>query len=167
MESLFAPWRMDYILQHRKDRKCIFCPLKGQSDKKRLIIRRTDFSVVMLNRYPYTYAHLMVAPVRHIHEVGKLKPEEMADIFHNLCQSICILKEACHPDGFNVGMNLGRVGGAGILRHLHFHVIPRWKGDMNFMPAIADVRIIPEHLNQTYTRLLPYFEKLAGERPGP
>jgi len=162
MESLFAPWRMDYILQNRKGRKCIFCPLEGQSDKKRLIIRRTAFSVVMLNRYPYTYAHLMVAPVRHIHEVSRLQPEEMADIFDNLGQSISILKEACRPDGFNVGMNLGRVGGAGILRHLHFHVIPRWKGDMNFMPAIADVRIIPEHLNQTYSRLLPYFEKLAG-----
>ena len=162
MESLFAPWRMDYILQNRKGRKCIFCPLKGQSDKKRLIIRRTAFSVVMLNRYPYTYAHLMVAPVRHIHEVSRLQPEEMADIFDNLGQSISILKEACRPDGFNVGMNLGRVGGAGILRHLHFHVIPRWKGDMNFMPAIADVRIIPEHLNQTYCRLLPYFKKLAS-----
>ena len=162
MESLFAPWRMDYILQDRKGRKCIFCPLKEQSDVKRLIIHRTAFSLVMLNRYPYTYAHLMVAPLRHVREVGKLKPEEMADIFHNLGQAIDILKEACHPDGFNVGMNLGQVGGAGILRHLHFHIIPRWKGDMNFMPAIADVRIIPEHLNRTYSRLLPYFKKLGS-----
>ena len=162
MESLFAPWRMDYILQDRKGRKCIFCPLKEQSDVKRLIIHRTAFSLVMLNRYPYTYAHLMVAPLCHVHEVGKLKPEEMADIFHNLGQAIDILKEACHPDGFNVGMNLGQVGGAGILRHLHFHIIPRWKGDMNFMPAIADVRIIPEHLNRTYSRLLPYFKKLGS-----
>jgi ATP adenylyltransferase len=162
MESLFAPWRMDYILQDRKGRKCIFCPLEGQSDKKRLIIHRTGFSVVMLNRYPYTYAHLMVAPVRHVHEVSKLKPEEMTDIFRSLGQSIGILKEACHPDGFNVGMNLGKVGGAGIVHHLHFHIIPRWKGDMNFMPAIADVRIIPEHLSRTYSRLLPYFKKLAS-----
>jgi len=167
MESLFAPWRMDYILQGRKGRKCIFCPMKGHSDVKRLIVHRTAFSLVMLNRYPYTYAHLMVAPVRHVHEVSKLKPEEMADIFDKLGRSIGILKEACHPDGFNVGMNLGQVGGAGILRHLHFHIIPRWKGDMNFMPAIADVRIIPEHLNQTYTRLLPYFKKLGSGRSGP
>jgi len=162
MECLFAPWRMDYILQDRQGRKCIFCPRKGQSDEKRFIIHRTAFSVVMLNRYPYTYAHLMIAPTRHVHEVSKLKPEEMTDIFHGLGQSISILKEACHPDGFNIGMNLGQVGGAGILRHLHFHIIPRWKGDMNFMPTIADVRIIPEHLRQTYRRLLPYFEKLAN-----
>lgn len=162
MECLFAPWRMDYILQDRQGQKCIFCPMKGQSDKKRFIIHRTAFSVVMLNRYPYTYAHLMIAPTRHVHEVSKLKPEEMTDIFRGLGQSISILKEACHPDGFNIGMNLGQVGGAGILRHLHFHIIPRWKGDMNFMPTIADVRIIPEHLRQTYRRLLPYFEKLAN-----
>jgi ATP adenylyltransferase len=160
MELLFAPWRMEYILAGRKGRKCIFCPLEGQPDKKRLIVHRTAFSLVMLNRYPYSYAHLMVAPVRHVHDVSKLEPEEMADIFQNLGRSIQVLKEACNPNGFNVGMNLGQVGGAGILRHLHFHIIPRWRGDVNFMPALAEVRIIPEHLNQTYKRLLPYFKKL-------
>jgi ATP adenylyltransferase len=159
MELLFAPWRMEYILAGRKGRKCIFCPLEGQPDKKRLIVHRTAFSLVMLNRYPYSYAHLMVAPVRHVHDVSKLDPEEMADIFQNLGRSIQVLKEACNPNGFNVGMTLGQVGGAGILRHLHFHIIPRWRGDVNFMPALAEVRIIPEHLNQTYKRLLPYFKK--------
>ncbi len=162
MELLFAPWRMEYILAGRKGRKCIFCPLEGQPDKKRLIVHRTAFSLVMLNRYPYSYAHLMVAPVRHVHDVSKLEPEEMADIFQNLGRSIQVLKEACNPNGFNVGMNLGQVGGAGILRHLHFHIIPRWRGDVNFMPALAEVRIIPEHLNQTYKRLLPYFKKLKN-----
>jgi ATP adenylyltransferase len=162
MEVLFAPWRMEYILAGRKGRKCIFCPLEGQPDKKRLIVHRTAFSLVMLNRYPYSYAHLMVAPVRHVHDVSKLEAEEMADIFQNLGRSIQVLKEACNPNGFNVGMNLGQVGGAGILRHLHFHIIPRWRGDVNFMPALAEVRIIPEHLNQTYKRLLPYFKKLKN-----
>lgn len=162
MELLFAPWRMEYILAGRKGRECIFCPLEGQPDKKRLIVHRTAFSLVMLNRYPYSYAHLMVAPVRHVHDVSKLEPEEMADIFQNLGRSIQVLKEACNPNGFNVGMNLGQVGGAGILRHLHFHIIPRWRGDVNFMPALAEVRIIPEHLNQTYKRLLPYFKKLKN-----
>ena len=162
MELLFAPWRMEYILAGRKGRKCIFCPLEGQPDKKRLIVHRTAFSLVMLNRYPYSYAHLMVAPVRHVHDVSKLGPEEMADMFQNLGRSIQVLKEACNPNGFNVGMNLGQVGGAGILRHLHFHIIPRWRGDVNFMPALAEVRIIPEHLNQTYKRLLPYFKKLKN-----
>jgi ATP adenylyltransferase len=160
MELLFAPWRMQYIIAARKEKKCIFCPVAGQPDQKRLIVYRTPFSLVMLNRYPYSYAHLMVAPVRHVREVRKLKPEEMTDIFQNLGHSINILKEACHPNGFNVGMNIGRVSGAGIPRHLHFHVIPRWRGDVNFMPALAEVRIIPEHLDQTYCRLRPYFEKL-------
>jgi len=162
MKLLFAPWRMDYILAERRGRKCIFCPMKGQSDRKRLIVHRTPFSVVMLNRYPYAYAHLMIAPVRHIYQISRLKPEEMHDIFQNLGKSVNILKRAFHPNGFNVGMNLGLVGGAGILRHLHFHIIPRWKGDVNFMPALAEVRVIPEHLERTYNRLFPYFRKLGG-----
>ncbi|MBI5968331.1 MAG: HIT domain-containing protein [Deltaproteobacteria bacterium] len=162
MKLLFAPWRMDYILADRRGRRCIFCPLEGQSDRKRLIVHRTPFSLVMLNRYPYSYAHLMIAPVRHVYQISTLKPEEMHDIFQNLGKSISILKRAFHPNGFNVGMNLGRVGGAGILRHLHFHIIPRWKGDVNFMPALAEVRIIPEHLDKTYNRLLPYFRKFGS-----
>jgi len=161
MKLLFAPWRMDYILADRKRRKCIFCPIEGQSDRKRLIVHRSPFSLVMLNRYPYAYAHLMIAPVRHVYQISRLKPEEMHDIFQNLGKSINILKRAFHPNGFNVGMNLGRVGGAGILRHLHFHVIPRWRGDVNFMPALADVRLIPEHLEKTYNRLHPYFRKFG------
>ena len=162
MEHLWAPWRMDYILSNRKGRKCIFCPVGKQADEKRLIIHRTSLSLVMLNQYPYSYAHLMIAPVRHVHDVSKLKPEEMKDILYNLGQSINILKKAFCPTGFNVGMNLGRVGGAGILYHLHFHVIPRWKGDMNFMPMLAEVRVIPEHLKQTYNKLRLYFKKLEN-----
>ncbi len=153
MKHLWAPWRMDYILADRRGKKCIFCPVPKQSDEKRLIVYRTPFSLVLLNRYPYSYAHLMIAPIRHVHEVSKLKPEEMQDILHNLGKTIRLLKKTFGPTGFNVGMNLGRVGGAGILHHLHFHVIPRWMGDTNFMPMLADVRIIPEHLQQTYHRL--------------
>jgi ATP adenylyltransferase len=160
MEQLFAPWRMEYILSPRKGGQCIFCPVAGHSDKERLIIHRTPFCLVMFNRYPYSYAHLMIAPVRHVQELSKLKPEEMGDIFHHLGQATRILKEAFRPDGFNIGMNLGKVAGAGVLHHLHFHIIPRWRGDMNFMPALSDVRIIPEHLEQTFQRLLPHFKKL-------
>ncbi len=101
------------------------------------------------------------------HEVEKLKSEEMADIFHHLGQSIRILKEAFRPMGFNIGMNLGQVAGAGVLHHLHFHIIPRWKGDMNFMPALCEVRIIPEHLEQTYDRLRPYFARLQAPKGKP
>jgi ATP adenylyltransferase len=113
----------------------------------------------MLNRYPYSYAHLMVAPMRHVDQVQNLNKKEMADILFSLGQSIEILREAFHPDGFNVGMNLGQVAGAGILHHLHFHIVPRWNGDTNFMPALGEVRVIPEHLKETYRRLLPFFRK--------
>ena len=159
-ELLWAPWRMDYILADKKGKKCIFCPLNGQADRRRLILHRTSRSLVMMNRYPYSYAHLMVAPVRHVDQVRKLKKAEMADILSNLGRSIEILSTAFHPDGFNVGMNLGQVAGAGIRHHLHFHIVPRWNGDTNFMPALAEVRVIPEHLKQTYRRLFPYFQKL-------
>lgn len=167
MELLWAPWRMDYILASRKERRCIFCPLDGQTDEQRLILYRSPLALVMLNRYPFSYGHLMVAPIRHIKDLSRLEPEEMTEIFQKLGQSINILKEAFHPNGFNVGMNLGRVAGAGILHHLHFHIIPRWKGDNNFMPTVAEIRIIPEHLRHTYGKILPYFEKLKnqGEKP--
>ncbi len=165
MELLFAPWRMDYILSQKKGRECIFCPQDRKSDGSRLILLRTPHTLVMLNRYPYSYAHLMVAPVRHIREIGQLRLEEMTDLFCNLGHCLQILKKAFRPMGFNIGMNLGRVAGAGILYHMHFHVIPRWKGDMNFMPVLSEVRVIPEHLKQTHSRLLPYFRKL-GKKEG-
>ncbi|NWF55546.1 MAG: HIT domain-containing protein [Syntrophaceae bacterium] len=159
VELLFAPWRMTYILADKKEQRCIFCPMDGRSDRERLILRRTPRALVMLNRYPYSYAHLMVAPVRHVDQVKNLKKTEMTDILFHLGQSIEILKKAFHPDGFNVGMNLGRVAGAGVLHHLHFHIVPRWNGDTNFMPAVGEVRVIPEHLKETYRRLSPFFRK--------
>jgi ATP adenylyltransferase len=162
MEPLWAPWRMEYILDDKRGKKCIFCPTGGKSRRRRLILHETPFSIVMLNRYPYSYGHLMVAPARHVDRVKMLKRREMTDILNNLGEAIEILREAFHPDGFNVGMNLGQVAGAGIPHHLHFHIVPRWQGDMNFMPALADCRMIPEHLNQTYDRLLPYFRRLPG-----
>ena len=160
VDLLWAPWRMEYILADKKGKKCIFCPVDGQSHGRRFILRQTSYSLVMLNRYPYAYAHLMVAPVRHVDQVKKLKKREMADILQNLGQAVEILREVFHPDGFNVGMNLGQVAGAGVLHHLHFHIVPRWQGDTNFMPALAECRVIPEHLIRTYRRLLPYFKKI-------
>jgi len=159
-ELLWAPWRMDYILADKKGQKCIFCRVDRQTDQERLILHRNSHSLVMMNRYPYSYAHLMVAPVRHVDQVRKLKKPEMGDILFYLGRSIEILRQAFHPDGFNVGMNLGQVAGAGIRHHIHFHIVPRWNGDTNFMPALAEVRVIPEHLEETYGRLSPYFKKL-------
>ena len=163
MKHLWAPWRMDYILSDRRGGKCIFCPEDKQPDEKRLILYRSSSSLVFLNRYPYSYGHLMIAPIRHVRDLSKLRPEEMKDILYHLGKTLGILKEVLCPKGFNVGMNLGKVGGAGIPHHLHFHVIPRWNGDMNFMPVLADVRIIPEHLQQTYRKLRLKFKKLGKE----
>jgi ATP adenylyltransferase len=159
-DLLWAPWRMDYILADKKGQKCIFCRVGRQTDKERLILYRNSLSLVMMNRYPYSYAHLMVAPVRHVDQVRKLKKPEMGDVLFCLGRSIEILRQAFHPDGFNVGMNLGQVAGAGIRHHIHFHIVPRWNGDTNFMPALAEVRVIPEHLEETFGRLSPYFKKL-------
>lgn len=160
MVKLWAPWRMDYILSEKRKKACIFCPAKKKTDAERLILRRTPHSLVMLNRYPYAYAHLMVAPVRHVDDPGKLTEAEMADLFRNLGNALAVLKKTMRPGGFNVGMNLGAVGGAGVLRHLHFHIVPRWKGDMNFMPALAEVRMIPEHLQRTYEKIFDDFQKI-------
>ncbi len=151
MEHLWAPWRMDYILSNRKGRKCIFCPVGKQADEKRLIIHRTSLSLVMLNQYPYSYAHLMIAPLRHVHDVSKLKSEEMKDILYNLGQSINILKKAFCPTGFNVGMNLGRVGGAGILSSPSFSCHPSVEGRYEFY---ADARRSPDHPRALANRLI-------------
>ena len=159
-ELLWAPWRMDYILAEKKGQKCIFCGADRQTDQERLILYRTSHSLVMMNRYPYSYAHLMVAPARHVDQVRKLKKPEMGDILFCLGRSVEILRQAFHPDGSNVGMNLGQVAGAGIRHHIHFHIVPRWNGDTNFMPALAEVRVIPEHLDETYRRLFPCFKRL-------
>lgn len=161
MEVLWAPWRMAFIEDSRREGQCIFCPM-DQTDEKRYILFRTPRSLVILNRFPYAHAHLMVAPVRHTAEVDQLAVEEMTDLFQNVRRSIQVLREVLHPGGFNVGMNLGQVAGAGILDHLHFHVVPRWMGDVNFMPLLAEVRVLPEHLEQTYRRLRPSFEQLGG-----
>jgi len=160
VELLFAPWRMNYILADKKGQKCIFCPLEGHSDRKRLILQRTPCSLVMLNRYPYSYAHLMVAPVRHVGQVQDLKKTEMTDILFCLGQSIEILRKAFHPDGFNVGMNLGQVAGAGVLHHLHFHVVPRWNGIRTSCPPGRGAGH-PRTPERNLRRLTPFFCKIG------
>lgn len=157
MERLWAPWRMEYIENSKVDR-CILCMHSDtSSDRERLILYRSPMSVVMVNRYPYTNGHLMIAPLRHTSDMNALKDAEMLDLFKtlNLCRNI--VQEAASPQGFNVGINLGRAAGAGIDDHLHIHLVPRWNGDTNFMSVIADVRVMPENLLCTYDRLLPRF----------
>ena len=159
MENLWAPWRMDYILGKREP-YCIFCPEgNGHTDEERLILHRGRLVMVMMNKFPYNNGHLLVAPWRHVAHLEELVGEEMTQIMQWLTITTQVLKKIMHPDGFNVGLNLGSAAGAGVEGHLHFHVVPRWQGDTNFLTVFADVRSIPEHLKRTYEKLLPYFKK--------
>lgn len=159
MQNLWAPWRMEYILGKREP-YCIFCPEgDGLSDEERLILYRGRRTMVMMNKYPYNNGHLLVAPWRHVAALEDLTDEEIADLMKKVQTCVRILRRTMRPDGFNVGLNLGAAAGAGVESHLHFHVVPRWEGDTNFMTVFADVRSIPEHLRQTYDKLRPHFEK--------
>jgi ATP adenylyltransferase len=137
---------------------CIFCekPQEGD-DEGAYIVARSEQAFVMLNAFPYNPGHLMVAPIRHVGELESLEPEELAETDTLLQRSIRALKEASNPDGFNVGMNLGRVAGAGIPGHLHWHVVPRWNGDTNVMSVVGGTRVLPELLSDTYAKLKPLF----------
>lgn len=154
MERIWAPWRVTYISNSAPEEGCIFCRAgEADNDRERLVLARREHSLIMLNRYPYTCGHLMVAPLRHKAEMGDLEDDEMLDLMHGVRQACAILREVAHPDGLNIGMNLGKVAGAGVEDHLHIHIVPRWIGDTNFMTAIDDVRVIPEGLMETYDRL--------------
>jgi ATP adenylyltransferase len=158
MKVLWAPWRMGYILSNDKDNGCVFCPGKDRGrDGERLILWAGPYTVVLMNRFPYNNGHLLVAPVKHVSELEQLNNKESADLLGMVRKSIEVLKKVMNPEGFNVGLNLGRVAGAGMEEHLHFHVVPRWNGDTNFMTVLGDVRVIPEHLKETYKKLLPYY----------
>ncbi|HZP41273.1 MAG TPA: HIT domain-containing protein [Candidatus Binatia bacterium] len=160
MQVIWAPWRMAYV-GDRTERECIFCAAPRGDARARLLLGTTPASLVMLNRYPYQNGHLMVAPCRHTASLADLAPGEHADLAETLRRAIASLGSAFHPDGFNVGMNLGTVAGAGIADHLHWHVVPRWAGDTNFMPVIAETKVMPQHLLETYDRLRPAFDWLA------
>lgn len=159
MQTLWAPWRMEYILSE-KEKECIFC--LALSDKGNLALYKGALSMVMMNKYPYINGHLLVAPKRHIAGLDDLTSEETADLLGTVKDAIEILKKVMKPDGFNVGLNLGVVAGAGVEQHLHFHIVPRWHGDTNAMTVFAEVRVIPEHLEATYRNLKPHFEALQG-----
>lgn len=158
MERIWAPWRMSYITNNTPDQTCIFCPSE-QVDRERLILARSELSLMMLNRYPYTGGHLMVAPLRHTAELDDLEDEELLDLMHLLRTGRSLLQRVAKPDGFNIGLNLGKAAGAGVEEHLHIHIVPRWNGDSNFMTVVGDVRVIPEGLLTAYDQLLSVLVK--------
>jgi len=163
MKVLWAPWRMDYILGHDKPKGCIFCPEAGEDLQERLVLFSGRLTRVMMNKYPYINGHLLVSPLRHRPGLEDLSAAELLDLMAKVRDSMAVLKQVMRPDGFNVGLNLGIVAGAGVESHLHFHIVPRWNGDTNFIPVFAEVRVIPEHFRETYQRLAPHFQTLPDE----
>lgn len=152
-EILWAPWRMEYILGE-KESGCIFCTRINQdSDKENLILLRGGNNFVIMNKYPYNNGHLMVVPNRHTSEFDSLSDPEKLEMMNLVSKSMNVLKKTVNPDGFNVGMNIGKIAGAGIDDHLHFHIVPRWAADTNFMPVVGQTKIISEDLGETWERL--------------
>jgi len=163
MKVLWAPWRMEYIMNTGKEKACIFCPGEKVNPSDRSILFAGKRSLVMMNKYPYINGHLLVAPLRHVAVLDQLEETEKVALMTMVSHSVTILKKSMGAEGFNVGLNLGKVAGAGVEDHLHFHVVPRWKGHTNFMTVFGDIRVIPEHMEQTYARLLPFFKEVKED----
>lgn len=152
-EQLWAPWRLEYVQKADELPGCLFCLAAGGEDEERLVVHRGRSAFVLLNRFPYASGHLMVAPLRHEGDFAVLEEDEIVEIHRLAAQGIGALAQAYGPQGYNLGWNLGRVAGAGVVEHVHLHVVPRWVGDTNFMPVLADVKVIPEHLTDTRAKL--------------
>jgi ATP adenylyltransferase len=152
-KPLWAPWRLEYVQHADELDRCIFCEPEAE-----LLVHRGAHSLVMLNKFPYSSGHLLVAPHRHLADFGALSPEEAAEVHSLAARGIDALRAEYGPHGFNLGWNIGRVAGAGIESHVHQHVVPRWNGDTSFMPVLGDVKVLPEHLLRTAERLRPHFE---------
>ncbi len=165
MRYISAPWRADYVRKALSMKKCIFCEArKNIDDRKPTILLRGENNFIILNKYPYTPGHLMIAPYRHLADFDRARPAESSEMAEMLRIAIRILRRRYKPHGFNVGMNLGHSAGAGVADHYHLHVIPRWTGDSNFMPLVGGTRIFIEDLPTTYERLLPDFRKVKMPR---
>lgn len=153
MKQIWAPWRMEYIQMNKAD-GCIFCETPRQGhDALNHILYRGNKNFVIMNRYPYNTGHLLTVPYRHIASLEELTDEERHEHFDIVSRSIKVLRQVFNPTGFNLGINIGKVAGAGIEDHVHTHIVPRWQGDTNFMPVISDVRVVPEALAETYQKL--------------
>jgi len=153
VKQLWAPWRLEYIKLAHEDQGCVFCRAVEGDDEERLVVRRGSHAIVLLNKYPYSSGHFMVAPTRHVGEYGDLDEEEVLELHRLAAAGMGALAETFAPQGYNVGWNLGRIAGAGVVDHVHLHVVPRWAGDTNFMPVLADTKVLPEHLQETRRKL--------------
>ena len=159
MEKIWAPWRMQYILSDKK-KECVFCvKAKEKEDKKNYILFRDTLAFVILNIFPYNNGHLMIAPYRHVASLEELSEEELLQVMMLIKKGLTSLKKSLKADGYNIGINIGSIAGAGIADHLHVHIVPRWSGDTNFMPILAETKVLPQHLDTTFEILQPFFYK--------
>jgi ATP adenylyltransferase len=153
VERIWAPWRLEYIEAADEQDGCVFCRAAEASDENGLVVHRGERAFVLLNKFPYASGHLMVAPYRHVGDFGELENDEALEIHRLASSAIGALAATYEPQGYNLGWNLGRIAGAGVVDHVHLHVVPRWAGDTNFMPVLADVKVLPEHIAETRRRL--------------
>lgn len=159
MKRLWAPWRIDYILSE-KPHGCIFCekPKEGRDDEN-LILHRGLHHFIIMNAFPYNNGHMMVVPYRHTPSLSGWSPDERRELMELAGLAVDLLTSSMRPDGFNLGINMGKVAGAGVADHIHLHVVPRWNGDTNFMPALSDTRVISEHIRETFRKLKNELER--------
>jgi ATP adenylyltransferase len=164
MDHLWSPWRLDYVTGDKKDTGCVFCDAPRSPEHESLVLHAGATAYVVLNKYPYNNGHLMVVPYRHVATLNALDPGELHEIADLAQRAEAALLQAYNPHGINVGINLGKPAGAGILEHIHVHAVPRWNGDTNFMTVVGDTRVLPEDLQSTAGRLRPVFARLAAPR---
>ena len=151
--QLWAPWRLEYVARADEDEGCVFCRAAAADDEAAHVVRRGEHAFALLNRFPYASGHLMVAPFRHEADFSALSSDEAVDVHRLAATAMGALAQTMRPQGFNLGWNLGRIAGAGVVDHVHLHVVPRWAGDTNFMPVLADAKVIPEALEETRRKL--------------
>ena len=162
MPNLWTPWRLAYLTSDKSAGGCIFCDaLAANDDDKQLVLHRGSRAFVMLNRYPYANGHLLIAPNDHVGHLSEAEPDAITEVMALATVSEMFLDDAMHPEGLNLGMNVGRSAGAGVVGHLHLHVVPRWEGDTNYMSVVNDLRVIPERLEDTYAKLKERFAALG------
>jgi len=159
MERLWSPWRMKYIVS-KKGEGCIFCgKIAENDDQTSYVLHRGEKCYVMLNLYPYNNGHLMVSPYQHVPSLEQLEEDTLTEMMRMVNKSLKALRRAMRPDGFNIGVNIGKAAGAGIEQHVHIHIVPRWNADTNFMPVLSQTRVIPELLDETYRKLKAVWEE--------
>lgn len=160
MDRLWAPWRLEYIHSPKNDH-CIFCLKQDHADdQERLVVMRGERAYVIMNRYPYSSGHLMISPYRHLSDTTELDNDEVLEIHQLLVKCQAVLRDVCEAQGFNIGWNIGKASGAGVADHIHMHIVPRWAGDSNFMPVLSETRVIPQHIERTYSLLVKAFRAI-------